>query len=261
MAQVSGSLELATVHSDVMAVPFRLLSKWIAHEMIDPFADAGTSEPDDFLYLGPISEYQRYNNWPIFSDTPIGSRIRYQFYYQILWSAEDALGHMAGLYPGHVVDFNFENEGEEGEGGRRQLVVGGLLAKTVSDAVYTAMLWDSEHNAPVYGLVRAPTLVSPVRWGSGVCEYPKLGLITPRDTLAKVMPSPEVTAAIRLLLPAEHAQAFAQCHNHTTYLPSSIRNLDKDFFLSERLFPNIVTAPPFYTGFVEHPADVTRGVY
>lgn len=165
---------------------------------------------------------------------------------------------MAGLYPGHMVDFNFEREGEDGEGERRQLAVGRLLARTDTDAMYTAMLWDWEHDAPVYGLVRAPTLVSPARWGSGTCEDPQLGLITPQATLAQVMPYAEAVAAIRLLLPADHSQAFVQCYNHITYSSSPLRNLHKESFLPKHLFPNTVFTPPSYDGFVEPLPDIAH---
>lgn len=144
---------------------------------------------------------------------------------------------MVGLYPGHMVEFNFEKEGEEGEGGRRQLVVGKLLARTYTDAMYTAMVWESEQNAPIYGLVRAPTVVSPARWGSGKVEDPNLGTISPQAVLTKLMPYPVFTAAVRILLPDNHSQAFAQCYNHITSPLSALRNLRAESFLPPHLFP------------------------
>lgn len=153
------------------------------------------------------------------------------------------MGHLIGLYPGHLVDFNFEKEGEQGESGRRQLVVGELLSRTYGDAVYTAMIWDIDQTTPVYGLVRAPTVISPAQWGSGICADPKLGVIRSDETLDKVMPRPQVMAPIRILLPLDHPAAFGQCYNHVTFPGPRIRSLDKESFLPERLFPTKLGLP------------------
>lgn len=196
-----------------------------------------TTGPEEFLEMGPVSDYQQRLGWPLFADTPLGTQLRYRFFYQVMWSAEDCFGFTPGLYPGHTALFNFEKDGETGEKGAAQLVVGRLLAKTHTDSVYTAMVWQDPGVTAVYGLVRAPTFLCPARWGGGVCEDPYLGVVRPEVACAQVLPRPERSLPIRLLLPENRTPFFSQCISHGVYPVTHPRRLEKSSFLPDHLFP------------------------
>lgn len=196
--------------------------------------------PEQFLVFNPFTEREQMQAWPLFTDAPIGTNIRYRFYYNVTHGVQDDLGYVAGLLPGHLISFNYDSQPFEGKYPVYTLMLGPVLTRTPEDVVFSAVAWYGEGKV-TFGLVRAPLNLCPVFFAGTKTNFPVFGMTFPWHVAEKVMANPvENNASIRVLLPSGHPRPIRRCFSHITTRFLGPHTWAREYFVD----PPVVPLPP-----------------